>query len=135
MLNLLIFNAVSINFVEMIIGLLLIIAVALLLILMTGITYTKEGYVSVIEKRHKFHKLEYRKFSYYFPIVFRKALYLNLDKNKIVSKDKTVIYYRVLDAKKLYDSKPNLHRMIEDENKLAERFEEIGLKLIFKSKK
>lgn len=119
------------NFIEFIIGICVVIVTAVFLIICTGIIHTKEGYVSIIEKKRKFYKIENRKFSYYFPILYRKVGHYPTEFAKIKRKsDQTYISYKVVDVMKLYNSKKKIKDVINNSKNLEGELEAIGVSLI-----
>ena len=103
--------------------LLVILAIVLMinLFLATGITYTKDGYVSIIKKGKKFYKLETNKFSYYFPIMFHKAGYYPIKPSEYKINNKKVMLY-VKDPMLLYKNKINLNKLIRQNKNLEVTF-------------
>ena len=119
-----------INFVELVIGLFIAIAIAILIILITGIIYNRDGYVSVIEKRHEFYKIEMRKFSWYMPLLYKKVAYYPTIKGTVrVNKKK--VNYQVVDVMKLYKTGRKVKNILEDEKNLEKVLEkDYGIKLV-----
>lgn len=104
-----------VNFLEFLLGLGVAIALAALIILITGLIHNKNGYVSVIEKKHEFYKIEISKFSWYMPLVYRKvAYYPTIEKTKKIN-NKLITFY-VSDPMKLYKSKKKIKDIISDVN-------------------
>lgn len=106
-----------VNFVQFVVGLAVAAVVAIILAFLTGVIHNRKGYVSIIEKKKKFHCIEIRKFSYYFPIIYRKvAYYPTIRGKKKINKE--IVYYQVIDAMKLYESKKKIKDiLLEDKNK------------------
>ena len=118
------------NFVEFVIGLFVVIALMILIILITGIVYNRDGYVSVIEKRKQFYKIEMRKFSWHLPILYRKVAYYPTNKGHIIINHKK-INYQVVDVMKLYKHKKKVKDILMDKkNSPSILFLDYGIKII-----
>lgn len=121
-----------VNVVEFVLMLLIVIVVAIILAFITGIIYNRKGYVSVIEKKKKFHCIEMRKFSYYLPLLYRKVAYYPTIKGKKRVNKKTY-YYQVIDVMKFYNSHKNFKEIINENIKNLIILEEVyGIKLLNK---
>ncbi len=118
-----------VNFVEFVLILVLAIVFAIFVFLLTGVIYTKDNYVSIIEKNRKFHKIENRKFTFYFPIIYRRVYTYPFKEGVCKLKNKTV-YYEIKDIMFLYQNKVNINKLIKNSKNLEEDFEKLSIKLI-----
>jgi len=122
-----------VNVVEFVLLLLLVIAIAVILAFLTGIIFNRKGYVSIIEKKKKFHCVEMRKFSYYLPLLFRKVAYYPTIKGK-KRIDKKNYYYQVIDVMKLYNTHKKVKDIIKENHRNISKLEnDYGIKLLSKN--
>jgi len=119
-----------VNFVEFILLIVLGISVAFCLILLTGLTHTKKEYVSVIEKFHKFYKLEKTSWSYYLPLVFARRFMYPTKEAKCKLKDSTIIVYLCNDVMLLYKHKIHVDKLIRQSTNLDRDFEKYNITLV-----
>ena len=105
------------NFLDFVLLIVLAVLLTIALFLSTGIIYNQEGYVSYINKGKKLYKVEERKFSYYFPILFHKAGYYPTKPHKYKIDDEEVMLY-VKDPSLLYQDKINLRKLLKQNKNL-----------------
>lgn len=105
------------TFLDFVLLIILVVCVVILLFLMTGIIYNQDGYVSFINKGKKLYKIEERKFSYHFPILFRKVGYYPTKPHKYKVDGKEVMLY-VKDTMLLYKNKINLRKLLKQNKNL-----------------
>ena len=117
------------NYAGFLIGLATIIIVAGVLVLITGIIHNRKGYVSVIEKKHEFYRIEIRKFSWYMPLLFRKVAYYTTIEKTIKRKGKTIVY-QINDAMLLYKSRMKVKDIIDESENIEESFKQYNITLI-----
>lgn len=118
-----------INFVELILSLLIVIAIAGLLFLITGIIHNRDGHISFIEKKHKFYRIEIRKFSWYAPLIYRKAAYYPTGEAKI-RRNGITIKYKINDAMLLYKNKIKIKDIIKESEDIKKDFAKYNITLI-----
>lgn len=118
-----------INFVELILSLLIVIAIAALLFLITGIIHNRDGYVSIIEKRHAFHRIEIRKFSWYAPLVYHKVAYYPTKEARIKRKG-TTIKYKINDVMILYKNRIKVKDIVKQSEDIKKDFAKYNITLI-----
>lgn len=118
------------NFVEFVLIFVVVIVGAMLIILMTGIVYNRNNYVSVIEKKHQFYKIENAKFSWFMPFKYRKVAYYPIVSGTIrVNKKK--VTYQVIDVMKLYKTGKKVKTILGDEKNLEVTLEiDYGIKVL-----
>lgn len=119
-----------VNLLEFILLIILGITIAIFLILLTGIIYTKDGYVSIIEKKKQFYKFEQKKFTYYFPLIYKKAFYYPLIEAKCKLKDKSIVIYKINDISLLYQNKIKINKLIKNSKNLQQDFKTYKIELI-----
>jgi len=119
-----------VNFVEFILIIVLACSVAFLLILATGLTHTKKDYVSIIERFHKFYRLEKTVWTYYLPFVFSRRFMYPTKEAKCKLKDTTIIVYYCNDIMLLYKNKIHVDKLIKKSTNLDRDFAKYNIKLI-----
>jgi len=119
-----------VNFVEFVLLIVLGVSVAFCLILLTGLTHTKKDYVSIIERFHRFYKLEKNSWTYYLPLVFSRRFMYPTKEAKCKLKDTTIIVYYCNDIMLLYKHKINIDKLIKKSTNLDRDFEKYNIKLV-----
>lgn len=108
------------NFTQFLLLIIFALLLMIVIFLSTGIFYTKDGYVSFIEKRRKFYKAETRKITYGFPFVYRKRGYYPIKfKPYKISKNR-IILVKAIDPNFLYQRKINLKKLLKQNKNLEE---------------
>ncbi|MCQ2792153.1 MAG: hypothetical protein MJ208_01370 [Bacilli bacterium] len=119
------------NFLDFVLLIVLAILLTIALFLSTGIIYNQDGYVSVIEKKKQFFKIETNRLTYAFPILYRKVGYYPIKPREYKINGERVLI-QVNDVMLLYKNKINLKKLIKQNKNLEETFKTYQITLIKK---